>query len=173
MLTLETKNREVVDLMNGLLNVQNLEGKKFSLVVSKNIKLIQNGLAHIEEAAQPSEEFIELSKQANALNNDQEAIGKLEEKNAELVKSRKDQLAEIDKMLEGDIKIELHVIGEDILPDLEQGIYFSKSLYFSVGGIGSFGSSPFSEISKRFYSRIDPQNPLPALIIRTKNLNIF
>ena len=59
------------------------------------------------------------------------------------------------------------------IPDIEQGIYFSKRLYFSVGGIGKFGSSPFNEISKRFYSRIDPQKPLPPLIIRTKNLDIF
>ena len=58
------------------------------------------------------------------------------------------------------------------IPNLEQGIYFSKRLYFSVGGMGVFGSAPFSEISKRFYSRIDPQKPLPALIIRTKNLNL-
>ena len=58
------------------------------------------------------------------------------------------------------------------IPNLEQGIYFSKRLYFSVGGMGVFDSSPFSEISKRFYSRIDPQKPLPALIIRTKNLNL-
>ena len=28
------------------------------------------------------------------------------------------------------------------------------------------------EIAKRFYSRIDPQNPLPPLIIRTNNINI-
>ena len=40
-------------------------------------------------------------------------------------------------------------------------------------GIGNFGSDPFNEISKRFYTRIDPQNPLPALIIRTTNLEIF
>ena len=59
------------------------------------------------------------------------------------------------------------------IPDIEQGIFFTKRLYFSVGGIGRLGSSPFKEISKRFYSRIDPQNPLPALIIRTKNFNIF
>ena len=59
------------------------------------------------------------------------------------------------------------------IPDIEQGIFFTKRLYFSVGGIGKLGKSPFKEISKRFYSRIDPQNPLPALIIRTKNLNIF
>ena len=59
------------------------------------------------------------------------------------------------------------------IPDIEQGIFFTKRLYFSVGGIGRLGSSPFKEISKRFYSRIDPQNSLPALIIRTKNFNIF
>tara|TARA_B100001094_G_scaffold316801_1_gene358448 strand:+ start:568 stop:1086 length:519 start_codon:yes stop_codon:yes gene_type:complete len=59
------------------------------------------------------------------------------------------------------------------IPNIEQGIYFSKRLYFSVGGIGKFGVSPFKEISKRFYSRIDPQNPLPALIIRSKNLDLF
>ena len=59
------------------------------------------------------------------------------------------------------------------IPNLEQGIFFNKRLYFSVGGIGAFGAQPFKEISKRFYSRIDPQNPLPPLIIRTKNLELF
>jgi hypothetical protein len=58
------------------------------------------------------------------------------------------------------------------IPDLEQGIYFSKRLYFSVGGLGSTEPNIFSEISKRLYSRIDPQKPLPALIIRTKNLQL-
>ena len=58
------------------------------------------------------------------------------------------------------------------IPDLEQGIYFTKRLYFSVGGFGSIEPKIFSEISKRLYSRIDPQKPLPALIIRTKNLQL-
>ena len=58
------------------------------------------------------------------------------------------------------------------IPDLEQGIYFSKRLYFSVGGFGSTEPNIFSEISKRLYSRIDPQKPMPALIIRTKNLQL-
>jgi len=55
---------------------------------------------------------------------------------------------------------------------LEQGIYFTKRLYFSVGGFGSIEPNIFSEISKRLYSRIDPQKPMPALIIRTKNLQL-
>ena len=73
-----------------------------------------------------------------------------------------------------DILLNLKKISASIrnIPDLQQGIYFNKRLYFSVGGIGNFGSHPFKEISKRFYSRIDPQNPLPALIIKTKNLGI-
>ena len=58
------------------------------------------------------------------------------------------------------------------IPDLEQGIYFTKRLYFSVGGFGSIEPTIFSEISKRLYSRIDPQKSLPALIIRTKNLQL-
>ena len=58
------------------------------------------------------------------------------------------------------------------IPDLEQGIYFTKRLYFSVGGFGSMEPNIFSEISKRLYSRIDPQKPMPALIIRTKNLQL-
>ena len=31
--------------------------------------------------------------------------------------------------------------------------------------------SPFDEIGKRLYSRIDPQKPLPPLIIRSKRLD--
>ena len=58
------------------------------------------------------------------------------------------------------------------VPALEQGLFFSKRLYFSIGGIGEVGSSPFAEISKRFQSRLDPQKPLPALSIRTKNLKL-
>ena len=58
------------------------------------------------------------------------------------------------------------------VPSFEQGLYFSKRLYFSVGGVGSLGISPFSEISKRLQSRLDPQKPLAALSIRTKNLTL-
>ena len=56
------------------------------------------------------------------------------------------------------------------VPQLEQGIFFSKSLYFSVGGLGEISSNPFAELSKRFYLRLDPQNPLPSLTIRAKSL---
>ena len=56
------------------------------------------------------------------------------------------------------------------VPQLEQGIFFSKPLYFSVGGLGHSGANPFAELAKRFYLRLDPQNPLPSLTIRAKSL---
>ena len=56
------------------------------------------------------------------------------------------------------------------VPQLEQGIFFSKSLYFSVGGLGDIGDNPFAELAKRFYLRLDPQKPLPSLTIRSKSL---
>ena len=56
------------------------------------------------------------------------------------------------------------------VPQLEQGIFFSKLLYFSVGGLGDGGDNPFAELAKRFYLRLDPQKPLPSLTIRAKSL---
>ena len=56
------------------------------------------------------------------------------------------------------------------VPQIEQGIFFSKSLYFSVGGMGDFGSNPFEDLAKRFYLRLDPQKPLPSLTIRGKSI---
>jgi len=56
------------------------------------------------------------------------------------------------------------------VPQLEQGIFFSKSLYFSVGGLGDISINPFAELAKRFYLRLDPQKPLPSLTIRSKSL---
>ena len=58
------------------------------------------------------------------------------------------------------------------VPQLEQGIFFSKALYFSVGGMGEINPNPFSELAKRLYLRLDPQNPLPSLTIRGKSLLI-
>ena len=112
------KNGEFVELFNGLTAVQQLKGVKFGLLVSKNIRVIQEELKDIEEASKPTEEFLELSQKVQALMNqkDDEAIAKLEEENKELVDARKEQLAEIDKLLLEETEIELHAIPEDCLP---------------------------------------------------------
>ena len=54
-------------------------------------------------------------------------------------------------------------------PSIEQGIYFTKDLYFSIGGMGIFKADYFTEISKRLYSRLDPQKPLAPLTSRSSS----
>jgi len=117
MVTLKTNNREMVTLFNGLQKVSDLQGVRFGLVVSKNIRIIQQELKDLEEASKPSSKFIELSQKVNSLKDDKEAIEKLEEENKELVDARRTQLDEIEKLLDGDIEINLHTITEDILPE--------------------------------------------------------
>jgi hypothetical protein len=112
------KNGEFVTLFNGLTAVQQLKGVKFGLLVSKNIRVIQEELKDIEEASKPTEEFLELSQKMHVLMNEKndEAIAKLEEENKELVDARKEQLEEVDKLLLEETEIELHAIPEDCLP---------------------------------------------------------
>ena len=70
-----------------MINVKDLKGVKFSLQVSKNINLIKAELEHIEEAAKPSEEFLEIAKLVQAI----EASGKeKEEMEVEVAKIEKD-----------------------------------------------------------------------------------
>ena len=57
-------------------------------------------------------------------------------------------------------------------PNTDQGIYLSRELYFSLGGFGELNKFSFKEISKRLYLRLDPQKPLPPLIIRSKKVQV-
>lgn len=117
MLTLKTKNRELVELFNGLQAVANLKGVKFGLLVSKNVRILQQELDDLDKASKPTEDFMQLAQQVNALGSDSEAIEKLESENKELVEARKTQLEEVDKLLEDSAEISLHTISEDILPE--------------------------------------------------------
>ena len=54
-------------------------------------------------------------------------------------------------------------------PTIDQGIYFTKDLYYSIGGIGHFQSDYFVEISKRLSSRLNPQTPLSPLTFRSSS----
>ena len=116
MLTFKNKNREFVDLFNGLQLVKDLEGVKFGLVVAKNITTLKQKLSKLEDMASPSKEFLALSQQANQLKDDTEAIAKLEKENFEVIERRKTHVAKIEKMLDITVDIELHTVSEDILP---------------------------------------------------------
>ena len=112
------KNSEFIELFNGLAAVQKLKGVKFGLVVSKNVRIIQNELDYLEDASKPTEEFVALSVQINKLMNDKkdEEVKALEEKNAELIQERKNQLTELEKLMEEEAEIEFVNIPEDCLP---------------------------------------------------------
>ena len=122
MKTINATKQEFVDLINGLFQVQELKGKEFSLLVSKNINILQKNLKDIQEAGTPSEKFLELAQQVNAIANanaedSQEKIDKLESENKELVESRKNQMAKVSEMLIKDMELELHVLPESVLPE--------------------------------------------------------
>ena len=122
MTTIKATNGELVNLVNGLFAIQDLKGKKFSLVVSKNIALLQDELKDLEEAGAPSKEFMELASRVNDIANtkdedSKEQIDKLEEDNKELVESRRSQMDKVQELMEEDASIELHILSEDILPE--------------------------------------------------------
>ena len=116
MLTFKNKNREFVDLFNGLQLVKDLEGVEFGLAVAKNITILKQKLSALEDIAKPSEEFVLLSRQATQLKDDVEAIAKLEADNAESIERRKIHVAEIEKLLDIEVDVELHTVRESILP---------------------------------------------------------
>tara|TARA_R100001510_G_scaffold29528_1_gene26193 strand:- start:144 stop:557 length:414 start_codon:yes stop_codon:yes gene_type:complete len=114
--------QEFVDLINGLLQVQELKGKKFSLLVSKNLNILQKNLEDVQKAGTPSEEFLELAQKVNMIASgkapdSQEQIDKLEAENKELVDARKEQMAKVTEMLKEEIELELNILPEDTLPE--------------------------------------------------------
>lgn len=112
-------NAEFVELFKGLTAVQSLKGVKFGLLVAKNVRVIQNELQHLEDASKPTEEFLELSVKINEAmhNKAEEAVKTLEADNADLIQERKDQLAEIEKLMEEESTLELFPIPEDCIPE--------------------------------------------------------
>tara|TARA_R110000744_G_scaffold84544_1_gene165381 strand:- start:201 stop:614 length:414 start_codon:yes stop_codon:yes gene_type:complete len=122
MTTIKAKKGEFVSLINGLFAVQELQGKKFSLTVSKNIVILQKALKELEEAGKPSEEFMKLAEEVNQLANlntdeSKSKIDELEKNNEELVKSRQDQMEKLKVMMEDEIEVKLNIFEEDILPE--------------------------------------------------------
>ena len=122
MKTINATKVEVVNLINGLFAVQDLKGKKFSLSVSKNIKILQEELKDLETAGKPTKEFLELADTVNIIANEgaedsQAKILALEEDNKELVESRRKQLEDVTAMMEESTSVKLETILESVLPE--------------------------------------------------------
>jgi hypothetical protein len=122
MKTINATKGDFVNLVNGLYQVQEVKGKDFSLIVSKNISILHEALKEIEEAGAPSEEFIKLANEVNEINNNgepnaKEVIEALEKENEKLVKARREQLDNVAELMKEEIEIDLKILSEDILPE--------------------------------------------------------
>ena len=120
--TIKATKGELVNVINGLFAVQELKGKKFSLVVSKNIAILQETLKEVEDAGKPSEEFMVLATQVNEIANKneedaKEQIDTIEKENQELVASRRTQMDKVTEMMTEETSVDLYTISEDILPE--------------------------------------------------------
>ena len=120
--TIKATKGELVNVINGLFAVQELKGKKFSLVVSKNIAILQETLKEVEDAGKPSEEFMVLATQVNEIANKneedaKEQIDTIEKENQELVASRRAQMDKVTEMMKEEVSVDLYTLSEDILPE--------------------------------------------------------
>ena len=82
--TINATKGELVTIINGLFGVQELKGKAFSLVVSKNISTLKDKLKDLEDAGAPDPKFLEVAQKVNEIANKNEPdakdqINKIEE----------------------------------------------------------------------------------------------
>ena len=123
MKTIKGTKQDLVDIFNGLFLVQELPGKKFSLVVSKNIATIQEALKDVEEAGKPSKEFMVIAEQVNKIASSlpeedaKKQIDELEKENEELIEARREQMSKVEEMMSDSIEVKLQIISEEVLPE--------------------------------------------------------
>ena len=123
MKTINATKGEFVNLINGLFQVQNLKGKEFGLIVSKNLTTLEEKLKHLEKEGKPSPEFMELAEKVNKLANTEDEktakkkIDELEKENKELVADRRAQMDRVTELMKDKMSIKLSTLSEDLLPD--------------------------------------------------------
>ena len=122
MKTITGSKQEFITIINGLFSVQELKGKEFGLVVSKNIEILRASLKDLEEAGKPSDEFMKLAEKVNAIaeaneEGAKEEIQQIEKDNQELVDARRDQMDKLAGTLKEEITIDLNIILESLLPE--------------------------------------------------------
>lgn len=124
----EATNREFLDLFRGLEAVKTIKGARFAVLVGKNLKELRHVLEPIEQAAQPTFEFQEISVKMQELSekDDTDAMKSLEEQNQDLIEERKAQLAAVEDMLNDKNEVYLHFIQESQLPEEITGEHIEK-----------------------------------------------
>lgn len=116
---MEMKVAEAIELYKGLEAVKKHKGARFSIIVARNVKELENLLREYENMAKPSDEFVRVSGEAHKLAEaeDEKGLKKLEEEHANLIEERKEQLAELEKLMQTAITVNLQTIKEGQLPE--------------------------------------------------------
>jgi thymidylate synthase len=112
-------NRELLGLYEGLKDLKELTGSKMAFFAAKNIKEIEKVLSPIDQMATPSEEFYNVSVEAQKFieNSDDEGLKKFEEEHADIVEQRKQQLLQVDMELNKESEVYLVTIRNDQITD--------------------------------------------------------
>tara|TARA_R110002050_G_scaffold47432_1_gene110720 strand:- start:327 stop:731 length:405 start_codon:yes stop_codon:yes gene_type:complete len=115
--------RDLVAILKGLLEVQDLPGKDFGIAVAQNLELLQSKLQDIEKMGTVSSKFLEIANVINQLTKEEkiEEAQKLEHENQHLLDERRDQLSQVEIALDVKASIKLHIIERRILPDTISG----------------------------------------------------
>ena len=115
---LKTTCGELVDLMNGHFGVQDVPGKDFALIISRNMNKLTEVLKHVEKEGKPSEEFMKFAQDMNKFQqvNAKEALEELEKQNADLIAERKLQMEKVQELLKVEAEAELEIIPKKLLP---------------------------------------------------------
>jgi len=116
---IEMKVADAIELYKGLEAVKQHKGARFSIIVARNVKELEQLLKKYEEIAKPSAEFIEVSSKAHQLAEaeDEAGIKKLEEEHSDLIAERKVQLAQLEETMQQTVEVNLQTIKEGQLPE--------------------------------------------------------
>lgn len=111
--------KELVSLYEALGELKNVKGSKMSVFVARNLKEIEFVLRPLEELATPTEEFYNLSVEAQKFieNSDEEGLKKFEADNAEQIKLRQEQLEKVEIELNKYYDVQLTMIKESHIPE--------------------------------------------------------
>ena len=122
--------RDLVVLLRGLLDVQELPGKKLGTAVAHNIKEVE--LQDIEAMGTINPQFVTIANEINRLVKEEknEEAATLEKENGALLDERREQLAKVEVALNNEGEVSLKTVLRKDLPATISGkqIYHITSL---------------------------------------------
>ena len=112
-------NREFLNIFKVLNETRNVKGVRYAKAVVINSKVIKDHLDPLEQLAVPTEDFINLSLEAQKFiqAEDSEGLKKFEEEHTEIIDKRKAQMQAVNEKLDEEATLELKLIAEACIPD--------------------------------------------------------